>query len=150
MDFEVTGVDQVEQFEDFWHLWFPARALVLTGQAIAEDARLRLEDDETAPDGSRWDPWSDNPPGQGYASTRGPQHKLLFGDGDLADSIMFKVQTARYVVGSELDYALVHQFGSKDGRIPARKYAGVSDEVEAAVDNILPADLDAGWQAVRV
>ncbi len=143
MDFEVTGIDQVEQFEDFWQLWFPARALVLTGQAIAEDARLRLEDDETAPDGSRWAPWSDN-----YAATRSPQHKLLFGDGDLADSIMFKVQGANYVVGSELPYALVHQFGSKDGKIVAREYVGVSDELELAIDNILAADMDAAWGTV--
>ena len=146
--FEIRGIDQVEQFEGFWQLWFPARALAITGQAIAEDARLRIEDDESDPEGSRWDPWSDNPTGRGYASTRGPQHKLLFGDGDLADSIMFKVQGAAYVVGSELDYALVHQFGSKDGKISARAYVGVSDELELAIDNILASDMDAAWGTV--
>jgi phage virion morphogenesis protein len=150
MDLEVTGIDQVEQLEDFWRLWFPRRALVLTTEAIAEDAQLRLEDDETAPDGSRWEEWSDNPPGRGYASTRGPDHKLLFSSGDLANSITAAVQSSRYVVGSEVPYALVHQFGSKDGRIPAREYVGVSDELELALDNILATDMDAGWEAVRI
>lgn len=150
MELEVTGIDQVEQFEDFWRLWFPRRALALTTEAIAEDAQLRLEDDETAPDGSRWEPWSDNPPGRGYASKRGPDHKLLFSSGDLADSITAAVQSSSYVVGSEVPYALVHQFGSKDGRIPAREYVGVSDELELALDNTLATDMDAGWEAVRI
>ena len=137
MDLQVTGIGQVEQFADYWDLWFQHRALGLVTEAIAEDARLRLEDDETAPDGSRWDPWSPS-----YALTRGAGHKLLFDSGDLADSIMAKVQGANYVVGSELDYALVHQ--------SSRPYVGVSGEVEQAIDDILAADMDAGWESVRI
>jgi phage gpG-like protein len=74
----------------------------------------------------------------------------LFSSGDLADSITAAVQGQRYVVGSELPYALVHQFGSRDGRTPAREYVGISDDLEAAIDNILAADMDAGWETVRV
>ena len=141
--FTVIGLDKFEDHGELWDLWFPARALMLVGDAIAEDARLRLEDDVTATDGSSWDPWSDD-----YAKTRGPQNKLLFGEGDLAESITARQQRPGYVVGSELPYALTHQFGSKDGTTVARPYVGVSGELEDALDNILPSDFDAAFAAL--
>jgi len=44
----------------------------------------------------------------------------------------------------------VHQFGSLDGNTPDRPYVGVSDEIDAALDNILPDDFDAGWLRFQV
>jgi phage gpG-like protein len=149
MDIQITGVDQVGQMADFWDLYWPDRVLVLTGESVVEDTRLRLEDDETSPGGKAWDPWSDNPPGRGYASRRPPTAKLLYDSGDLARSIEYAVQGNTVDVGSELDYALVHQMGSRDGRIPAREYAGISDELESALQDVYSADFEGGWLAVR-
>ena len=144
-DLTVTGLDQFGQMADYFDIWWRARPPRLAAEAFAEDARLRLEDDETGPNGSKWDPWSDS-----YAATRSAGDKLLFDSGDLADSIEAKRDGSAYIVGSDMDYALVHQFGSLDGNTPDRPYVGVSDEIDAALDNILPDDFDAGWLRFQV
>lgn len=149
IDLAITGLDQVRHMADYWDIFWPGRVLVLTGEAVVEDTRLRLEDDETSPDGKAWEPWSDNPPGQGYASRRPASAKLLYDSGDLARSIEPIVRGSTLDVGSELDYALVHQEGSRDGRISARPYVGISDELEAGLQDVIAADFDGGWSAVR-
>ena len=143
----VSGLDQFEQLADYWAIWWPTRALQLTGEAIVEDARLRLEDDETSPDGDQWDPWSDD-----YAKTRGAGDKLLFQkstSGALSKSIESNVRGNMVEVGSALPYAAVHQEGSRDGNTPKRQYVGISRELEVGLESIFEADFEGGWLAVR-
>jgi phage gpG-like protein len=142
MDIDVKGLDQFERLEQYWDLWLRLRAPAVTTEAIAEDARLRLEDDVTAPNGAAWPAWS-----PAYAETRGPQHKLLYGEGDLAESILAKVQAGDYVVGSDRPYALAHQFGPKGRKEKKRPYVGLSRELKAALDDVYTSDFETGWAA---
>lgn len=137
MDVQLDGVIEFEQLEARWDNWWPGRALDLFGEALEEDTRLRLEDDEASPKGKVWDAWSDD-----YAKTRGPQHKLLFSSGALADSLEYDRNGDVLGFGSPLPYAVVHQTGSRNGRLPAREYVGVSRELGLALDNIFPADFE--------
>lgn len=57
----------------------------LAGVAEAQTKR-RILDDKKAPDGTPWKEWSDE-----YAKTRGNQHSLLVGHGDLHDDIAAEV-----------------------------------------------------------
>ena len=136
----VKGLDDFDTLLAYWDHWWPGSALDLLGEALVEDTRLRLEDDETAPSGRRWAEWS-----PAYAATRGPEHKLLFDTGALADSIEFERRGRTIDVGSDLPYALVHQTGSRDGRLPARPYVGISRTLGAALNEIFSADFEGGW-----
>jgi hypothetical protein len=140
MDLQLDGLIEFEVLEGRWGSWWPGRALVLFGEALEEDTRLRLEDDTVSPSGKPWDDWSPD-----YAKTRGPQHKLLFSDGDLADSLEYDRNGDMLGFGSALPYATVHQTGSRDGRLPAREYVGVSRELGRSLDSIFPADFERGW-----
>jgi phage gpG-like protein len=140
MDIKLDGVIEFEKLEGHWDSWWPGRPLVLFGEALEEDTRLRLEDDTVSPSGKPWDDWS-----PAYAATRGPEHKLLFGTGALADSLEFDRNGDVLGFGSPLPYAVVHQTGSRDGRLPAREYVGVSRELRRSVDDIFGADFERGW-----
>ena len=88
------------------------------GQVMEDNARKRIRETKRAPSGKRWKPWSDS-----YKQTRGPQHSLLVGEGDLADSITHVVHGPLEVeVGSNLDYAAAHLFGLPDQGLPARPF----------------------------
>jgi len=139
-DLQLDGLVDFELLEARWDLWWPDRALDVFGEALEEDTRLRLEDDEVSPKGRRWDPWSED-----YAKTRGPQHKLLFSTGALADSLEYDRNGDVLGFGSPLPYAAVHQSGSRDGRLKAREYVGISRELGRALDRIFPADFERGW-----
>lgn len=140
MDVELDGLIEFELLEARWGVWWPGRALDVFGEALEEDTRLRLEDDETSPKGKVWDPWSED-----YARTRGPQHKLLFSTGALADSLEYDRTGDVLGFGSPLPYAMVHQTGSRDGRLRKREYVGISRELSRSLDTIFPADFERGW-----
>lgn len=140
MDLELDGLVDFETLEARWDHWWPGRALDVFGEALEEDTRLRLEDDEVSPKGKRWDAWSPD-----YAETRGPQHKLLFSTGALADSLGYDRNGDVLGFGSPLPYAMVHQTGSRDGRLPKREYVGISRELGRGLDKIFPADFERGW-----
>jgi hypothetical protein len=139
MDLELDGLIELEQLESRWDYWWPRRALDVFGEALEEDTRLRLEDDTVSPSGERWDDWSPE-----YAKTRGPQHKLLFGDGDLSRSMQYDRNGDVLDFGSPLPYATMHQTGSRDGRLKAREYVGISRELGRSLDAIFPADFERG------
>lgn len=141
IELEFIGMERLSELEGLWDVWWPDRVLRLTAEALVEDAALRLEDDVLAPDGSPWDEWSTE-----YAKTRKPQHKLLWSTGALAESLKFQQRGQRYMIGSELEYALVHQEGSNDGTIKPRPYVGVSDELEAALQDIYETDFDRAYR----
>ena len=136
-DLQLDGVVEFELLEARWEHWWPGRVLDVFGEALEEDTRLRLEDDTVSPRGKAWDAWSPE-----YAKTRGPQHKLLFSSGALADSLDYTRTGDVLGFGSPLPYAVVHQTGSRDGRLPKREYVGVSGEFRNSLDSIFPADFE--------
>ena len=137
VEIKISGLDEVGRFAEVATRWASGGMLDVFGEAIIEDARLRLEDDETDPDGNRWAEWSDS-----YAATRGPGDKILFDSGDLSRSLSARRRGSMLSVASSEEYAAVHQFGSLDGNTPAREFIGVGREFLDALGEVLPADLD--------
>ncbi len=105
--------------------WQIADLAEAASELMAGQSKNRIEFDKAAPDGTPWDPWSAE-----YAVTRHGGHSLLRGEGPLLTSIQSYATADEAIVGSNLDYAAVHQGGSEDGDTPARPYLGLSDENE--------------------
>ena len=95
---------------------------------------------QAAPDGSAWKPLAESTIvdrlRRGYRA--GP---ILERSGDLAGRILADWDDESAVVGSNQTFdkkgnvlaAAVHHFGTRDGRIPARPFFDVSDEVRSAL-----------------
>lgn len=133
--------------------------LTAIGELLAESTRQRFAAG-TAPDGSRWAPNAestylgllgrgDGRKKDGKVGARGVNKvmgkKPLVASGQLAGSIRYQllpggtgveVGTNRFADAWD-GGAAVHQFGSRDGRIPARPFLGLSDADETGVMAIL-------------
>ena len=138
----------------------PAPALSEIGERLTESTRARFNTG-TAPDGGRWAPNSQatildylagksgsyqkksgklSSKGVGYAMNKKP----LVASGLLQDSIRWQLSgrdavtigTDRFADAWDAG-AAVHQFGSKDGKIPARPFLGVSAEDERTILEIV-------------
>lgn len=128
------------------------------GEYLAESTRQRFVT-STAPDGSRWAPNAEatylgmlsgkdtrkdgriNAHGSGKVMSKKP----LVDSGILAEQIVWQltadgsgvdIGTNRFA-GQWDGGAAVHQFGSRDGRIPARPFLGLSAADERKVGSIL-------------
>lgn len=85
----------------------------------------------TAPDGSTWPPLKNpRPPGHN------PDPKPLIDFGKLQDSVGYQgadhiegVTGEGFTLGTTVEYAGVHQEGSRKKNIPARPFMGFSEEV---------------------
>jgi phage virion morphogenesis protein len=125
------------------------RGLLEQLAGVAESqTRRRISEEQQSPDGEPWQAWSAN-----YAATRHGGHSLLQGEGDLVDSITSEIEGDEALIGSNLVYAAIHQFGGTPDMapgpagIPAREYLGFSqdnlDEIEAVADRWLDKHLEA-------
>lgn len=123
-------------------------ALAAIGEYLTETTKQRFAS-STAPDGSRWAPNARSTLERLLARTKGGTGKKgkvsakgggammgkkpLVATGQLARTIHYQLIPGSVVVGTDrfadlFDAgAAVHQFGSKDGRIPARPFLGLSD-----------------------
>lgn len=119
------------------------------GEDLVESIKQRFET-STAPDGSRWAPnsmatimgylegSSGNFRKDGRLSKKGATRvmtkKPIVASGLLQDSIAYQVAGDNLFVGTNRfagqwdGGAAVHQFGSKDGTIPARPFLGADEE----------------------
>ena len=104
------------------------------GALVEDQTKLRIADGKTASDGSAWSAWS-----PAYAATRQARHSLLVSKGNpgLLTSIQSYSTGLEAIVGTNLVYGPVHQFGSDDGAIPARPYLGLSAEDRADVEALV-------------
>lgn len=104
------------------------------GALIEDQTKLRIADEKTAPDGSPWPAWS-----EAYAETRKPHHSLLVDQGNpgLLESITNYTTGMQAVVGTNLVYGRVHQFGSEEGALPARQYLGLSADNRTAIEELV-------------
>ena len=105
------------------------------GALVESQTRTRITSGEgRGPDGEQWPAWSPN-----YAKTRKGGKGLLNGAGHLVDSIIHEANAGQAVIGSNLEYAAIHQFGGLDtmapgpAAVPARPYLGLSQDDEEAV-----------------
>ena len=120
---------RLERFQEAVEAGVPDLLDHLGGVLVAQ-TRFRIEDEKRSPEGDDWQAWSDD-----YEARRPAGRSLLYGEGDLEESIEAFVQGEELILGSDEPYAAVHQFGSEgDGPIPARPYLGISAENAAALD----------------
>ena len=137
-------------------------ALAAIGERLTETTKQRFAS-STAPDGSRWAPNAESTllalmrgKSKGGLRTKGGSTKAsplraalnkrpLVATKQLARTIRHQlipggvaVGTDRFAAADKFDGgAAVHQFGSKNGRIPARPFLGLSDGDRTAVLAIL-------------
>jgi phage virion morphogenesis protein len=101
------------------------------GELVVNQTKQRIAAEKTAPDGTSWQAWS-----TAYAGARHGGHSLLMSGGTLLDSISAYVSGDTIEVGSGMVSAATHQFGSRDGRIPARPYLGVSEDNRQEIEDV--------------
>jgi len=111
------------------------------GSEIKDQTVRRIESEKTDPEGNDWEDWSPK-----YAATRHGNQSLLIGGGPdyLLTTITWNANSESVIVGTNLIYGAIHQFGGEevDIPIPARPYLGLSDENEEDVMGIVDKWLD--------
>lgn len=113
---------------------------------VESQTRKRLSEDKEAPSGKAWPAWS-----PGYAKTRKDGQSLLEAEGGLIDSITSEATPDSALIGSNLRYAAIHNFGGTPDMprgpagVPAREYLGLSEgdaqELTEIVEGWLMAEL---------
>ena len=106
------------------------------GAEVESQTRRRIGEEKESPEGEAWQAWS-----PAYAQTRHAGKSILLGEELLLDSITYAVPSDDAVlVGSNLIYAAIHQFGGAEvGRpgLPARPYLGISAENERDLAGVI-------------
>lgn len=107
--------------------------------ALLESSTRGRFDSKTGPDGSPWADWSED-----YAASRRDHHSLLVESGGLRDSIASYATGTEAMVGSNMVYAAIHNFGGEPVgiNIPARPYLGISDEDERDLSDLVAAHIE--------
>lgn len=137
-------------------------ALVTIGDILVETTKQRFTT-STAPDGSAWQPNAESTlltimrraAGKGGMRTKQGNTRAkavgalagkrpLVASGRLARSIRYQLIPGGVAVGTDRTWgngdtigAAVHQLGSKNGRIPARPFLGVSDSDRRVILDII-------------
>lgn len=117
--------------------WQIAQLAQGAGELMANQSKKRIELEKAAPDGTLWDPWSEE-----YAATCHGGHSLLRDQGPLLESLQNYSTAEAAIAGSNLAYAAIHQQGSEDGTLPARPYLGLSDDNEKELDALIVREVE--------
>ena len=138
IDIQVTGIGEVEALLD--RIAAKAKNMRPVMSEIGNYFQNTIEESfETgrAPDGETWSPLADSTLLQknkdGSMQSMG---KLLYDEGTLFESIGYEASSTDVVAGVNAyskdgyPYPLVHLFGSKDGKIPARKFMPIDGDGE--------------------
>ena len=111
--------------------------LDLLGVEVTDQTVERITVGKASPDGAPWRAWTPS-----HAKTRRNGQSLLEADGHLRESIQHIVGQDQVQIGSNLDYAAIHQLGGLPGMpagpagIPARPYLGVSTADAKSLEEI--------------
>ena len=102
------------------------------GNEIVEQSRTRILETQESPDGNKWQDFAASTREYLERIGRADSARLLNREGYLQMSIDVKQYGQWSVfVGSDREYATVHQWGYKPKNIPARPYLGFStDHIE--------------------
>lgn len=101
------------------------------GQLLESSTQDRIANGKASPDGVPWHDWSPT-----YAATRGPQHSLLVGEGDLRESVQNYSSAGEVRVGTPLIYGAAQNFGPDEGA-PGREFLGVSGQDEMDIRDLI-------------
>lgn len=113
----------------------------IVGAVVESQTRRRIAQEKTSPDGVAWAPWSAS-----YKTSRRKGHSLLQETGALMDSIAWRIEDDQVLVGTNLVYGAIHQFGGTEGmkggaaHVPARPYLGLSAQNVTEIGQTL-----SGW-----
>mgnify|MGYP000850037174 CR=1 FL=1 len=99
------------------------------GNEIVEQSRTRILETQESPDGKKWQDFAVSTRKYLERIGRADSAKLLNREGYLQMSIDVK-QYGQWsvIVGSDREYAAVHQWGYEPKNIPARPYLGLSTD----------------------
>lgn len=148
VQFDLAGVARLQ--ERIARLGNPDRKDLLEQLAgvVESQTRKRISEEQESPAGEPWQAWSAN-----YAATRHGGQSLLQGEGNLVDSITSEIEGDEALIGSNLVYFAIHNFGGTPdmapgpAAIPARQSLGFSpdnlDEIEAVADRWLDKHVEA-------
>jgi len=136
---QIHGLDKVNAMLDRFAASIQGRRpdlLAAMGAEVESQTRRRIQDEKTSPAGGSWPGWSPR-----YAATRhGGQSLLQAGTTQetLLNSLECFADSDSAEVGSNKEYAAIHQFGGAEvGKaIPARPYLGVSDANAADLEQV--------------
>jgi len=133
VNIKVTGIEEIEALlekiakrgQDF------QPALDKAGTFVENIITLSFED-ERSPDGEEWSPLADSTL---VKKEKAGNSKKLYDEGTLFESIAHEADSNSLTVGVYADskgylYPVVHQFGSKDGKIPARPFMPIDNDGE--------------------
>lgn len=112
----------------------PEPALKEIGEALLQSTERRFRS-QAAPDGQPWAPLS--PAYARRKARKGRGDLLLVYNGYLASTLRYQVSGDELMVGSDRQYAAVHQFGNPDQNIPARPFIGLSADDRTDILEIL-------------
>ena len=106
---------------------------ILEPLAKKEKARTqqRLASTKIDPFGTSWVPWASSTADQ-RARKGNLASGLLFDTGNLYRSIDYNVTGDSFSVGTNVDYAEYHQFGTE--HIPSREFLGFNKQIEQDVE----------------
>jgi phage virion morphogenesis protein len=119
----------------------PAPAMRDIGAALTESTRLRFHDQKD-PRGRSWRGHAASTTRQRRRGPGGGSNQILRDTDVLMNSITYKAGSNKVEVGTNVEYAAIHQEGGTAGRgggvrIPARPFLGVSQEDEAEIIDIM-------------
>lgn len=100
------------------------------GQLAENQTRERIATEKAGPDGQSWAEWS-----RPYARTRSARHSLLVGENNLLTSLQNYTTGDSAVVGTNLVYGAIQQFGGRG--IPARPYLGLSESNRREIEDLV-------------
>ena len=108
------------------------------GAEVESQTRRRIQEEKRSPEGVDWEPLKESTVKQYTRLGRSTgRQALLELTGELLDSIESQVSGDAVYVGSNKEYARVHQLGSEDGSIVSREYLGISDENQLDLEKLV-------------
>jgi phage virion morphogenesis protein len=123
---------------------FDGRQLMDDVASLLESSTRNRFQTKVSPEGDVWSDWS-----PAYAASRGPNHSLLVADSKTREDPLYGSidrfwSDDEAMVGSNLPYAAIHQFGGEDvgSGIPARPYLGLDEVDRGDINDIVSRTLE--------
>ena len=114
-----TQADKLANLQEFWHI---------IGEYMKKRTIKECFDKEQAPDGTKWKPLSQSRVKQRMKRHKTGNMKILQDTGELRRSVKYRAFDKYLIIGSNLKYSRVHQFGGGKNNIPARPFLGVTEQ----------------------
>ena len=157
IEVKVNGMAEIQQAMHNLTLTLSPNRMQKVYQRIGEHLTATTKQrfhDSVDPDGNKWEANAKSTITATLRKKRDSDKKPLIDSGQLRDSIRYQVFNDGVVIGTNRDFgengkqvsAAVHQFGSKNGNIPARPFLGISHEDKRHILSDVMTHLASAWQ----